>query len=159
MRSPSIPSIYSFSIDGEPLDGVDSFKYLGSYISIDSRFVAKVEDSLNQATRSYGRLRERVFQNDNLNLSTKVKVYEAKGFSVLLNGSEASTLYTRQMKTLDMWHIRGLKSIIGIPWRDNLTGNETLRRTSSVSLENIISRGQLRWLGHVKRMEDIRLAM
>ena len=155
--SPSSPSNYSFSIDSEPLGLVDNFKYLGSYISSDCRLDDEVENRVSQASRAYGRLRERVFRNHNLSLSTKVKVYEAICLSVLLYGSEAWTLYARQMKTLEMWHMRCLRSVMGVTWRDMVTNSEILRRTNSVSLESNISKRQLRWLGHVIRMEDSRL--
>ena len=58
--SPSSPSKYSFSIDGEPLDVLDSFKYLGSYISNDCRLDDEAEKRVNQPSRAYGRLRELV---------------------------------------------------------------------------------------------------
>ena len=46
---------------------------------------------------------------------------------------------------------------MSVTWRDKITNSEILRRTGSVSLECNISRRQLRWLGHVTRMEDSRL--
>ena len=112
---------------------------------------------MSQASRAFGRLCERVFQNHNLSLPTKVKVYEAICLSVLLNGSGAWTLYARHIRTLEWWHMRCLKTILGVTWRDKITHSESLRRTNSSSMESIISKRQLRWLGHVIRMEDDRL--
>ena len=46
---------------------------------------------------------------------------------------------------------------MGVTWIETVTNSDILRRTSLVSLESIISRRQLRWLGHVIRMEDSRV--
>ena len=155
--SSRIPSSFTFSIEEQPLSVVPSFKYLGSYLSNDCKLDVEVENRVSQASRAFGRLRERVFQNHNLSLPTKVKVYEAICLSVLLYGSEAWTLYARHVRTLEMWHMRCLRSILGITWRDKITHSEILRRTNSASMESITSKRQLRWLGHVIRMEDHRL--
>ena len=155
--SPSNESSFSFLIDGESLNVVPSFKYLGSYLSNDFKLDKEVENRMSQASKAFARLRERVFVNHNLSLSTKVKVYEAICLFVLLYGSEAWTLYARHVKVFEMWHIRCLRSILGITWRDRIIHSEILRRTDSVSLESNISKRQLRWLGHVIRMEDNRL--
>ena len=75
--SSHIPSNFTFSIDEQPLNVVPSFKYLGSYLANDCRLDFEVEKRVSQASRVFGRLRERISQNHNLSLSTKVKVYEA----------------------------------------------------------------------------------
>ena len=61
------------------------------------------------------------------------------------------------MKALEAWHIRSLRVILGITWRDKVTHEEIYRRTGCTSLETHLNRRQLRWLGHVIRMEDARL--
>ena len=150
-------SSYQFSVNGEPLKVANNFKYLGSYLSNDCKLDTEVENRVSQASRAFGRLRDRVFQNHNLSLNTKVKVYEAICLSVLLYGSEAWTLYARHMKNLEMWHVRCLRAILGITWRDKVTHSDILRKTHSVSMENNIAKRQLGWLGHVIRMDNDRL--
>ena len=53
--------------------------------------------------------------------------------------------------------MRCLKRILGVTRRYKVTHSEILQRTNSASVESIISKRQLRWLGHVIRMEDDRL--
>ena len=53
--------------------------------------------------------------------------------------------------------MRSLRRILGISWLHRVPNTEVLHRTSSVSIENILNRSHLRWLGHVIRMNDTRL--
>ena len=148
---------YSFSVNGQTLKVAGNFKYLGSYLSNDCKLDFEVENRVSQASGAFGRLRDRVFHNHNLSLKTKVKVYEAVCLSVLLYGSEGWTLYARHTKILEMWHIRCLRVILGVTWRDKITHSDILKRTQSLSMENTIAKRQLRWLGHVIRMNNERL--
>ena len=84
-------------------------------------------------------------------------VYNAVVLSSLLYGSETWTLYHHQTRILESFHMRSLRGILGVSWVQKLTNKEVLHRTSSVSIENILNRSHLRWLGHVIRMSDTRL--
>ena len=144
-------------IDGSLLKDVSSFKYLGAWITNDCKLDTEVNNRICKAARSFGRLQDRVFKNHQLRLKTKMKVYSAVCLSTLLYGSEAWTLYARHTKALEAWHIKSLRSILGITWRDRITHVEIFRRTDSSSLETNLCRRQLRWLGHLIRMDDSRL--
>ena len=58
---------------------------------------------------------------------------------------------------LEAFHIRCLQQIMGITWRDKVPHSDILKKTHCVSLETILKRNQLRWIGHVIRMTDDRL--
>ena len=146
------------SIDGEPLKEVLSYEYFGSHISANCSLDDEISHRLGQANGAYGRLRTRVFENHDLTLSTKIMVYHAVVISALLYGSEAWTLYQRQVKLLEQFHMKSLRKLLGVTWRDRVSNLEVLRRTSCVPLESILHRNKLRWVGHVIRsMDNIRL--
>ena len=69
----------------------------------------------------------------------------------LLYGCETWTCYRRHLKKLDQFHLRRL---LGISWEDRVTNQEVLRRSSMPGVEVLIMKAQLRWTGHVMRMED-----
>ena len=48
-------------------------------------------------------------------------------------------------------------SIQGIRWQDHITNLEVLDQTKSTSIEATIVKAQLRWVGHVIRMEECRM--
>ena len=147
----------TLSIEGSVLKKVDCFRYLGSNISSSCRLDDEINFRICKATSAFGRLNPMVFQNKNLKLKTKISVYNAVVISALLYGSEAWTLYRRQVKDLDKFHMNSLRRIIGITWRDKVPHTEVLRRTGCTSLETILNRNLLRWLGHVVRMDEDRL--
>ena len=53
--------------------------------------------------------------------------------------------------------MRALRSILGISWLDHVTNLEVLERANSTSIESMLIKAQLRWVGHVIRMEEFRL--
>ena len=53
--------------------------------------------------------------------------------------------------------MRRLRSILGIWWRDKVTNLEVLDRAKSTSIEAMILKAQLRWTGHVIRMDSDRI--
>ena len=62
-----------------------------------------------------------------------------------------------ESRLLEAWHIKILRFIFGVTWRDKLTYEEICRRIGSVSHESQFGRRQLRWTGHLIRMDDNRL--
>ncbi|CAE1314775.1 unnamed protein product [Acanthosepion pharaonis] len=75
----------------------------------------------------------------------------------LLYGYECWTLYRRQIKLLEIFHIRCLQRILRITWKDKIPHTEVLQRAEVVNIEAIIRQRLLRWVGHV-RMSGSRLA-
>ena len=145
------------ALNGASLKEVNSLKYLGSHLSASCQMDDELHYRIGQASGAFGRLRSRVFNNHGLSLKTKVLVYHAVCISALLYGSESWTLYRRQIKMLEAFHIRCLQQIMGITWKDKVPHSDILKRTHCMSLECILKRNQLRWIGHVVRMSDGRL--
>ena len=52
---------------------------------------------------------------------------------------------------------RCLRSVLGIKWQDHVSNEEVFERASLPSIESILLQVQLRWAGHVTRMEDVRI--
>ena len=84
-------------------------------------------------------------------------VYNACIISTLLYGSESWTTYTRQEKRLNSFHMRCLRRILGITWQDKITNNKVLAKAGLPSMFTLLRQRRLRWLGHVRRMEDGRI--
>ena len=86
----------------------------------------------------------------------KIQVYTDVVIPTLLYGAETRFLYRKQIRLLERFHQRCLRSILGIKWLDYVSNVEVFKRASLPSLESILLQAQLRWAGHVSRMEDIR---
>ena len=134
-----------------------NFTYLGSIISSDCTIDKEIINRIGMASTSFGQLREKVYFNHDLSIQTKMSVYNAIVLAILLYGCETWTVYSRQLKQLDKFHMSCLRQILRITWQDRVTNNEVLSRCGGLSLETVIASRTLRWAGHLSRMEETRL--
>ena len=152
-RNPSI------SIDDYTLKVVEDFRYLGSTISNNLSLDTELNTRIGKAATytAMARLAKRVWDNSLLTTNTKMKVYQACVLSILLYGSETWTLYSRQEHRLNVFHLRGLRRILGITWQDRVSNTKVLAQARIPSMFALLSKRRLRWLGHVSRMQDGRI--
>ena len=101
------------SIGSHTVGYVDSFVYLGSLLSSDTRVSADIDRRLASASRAFGAL-QCVFRDGNLSVRTKRLVYSACVMSTLLYGAECWATLRRDENHLDAFHHRCLRSILGI---------------------------------------------
>ena len=144
-------------VDGNKLNSVLEFTYLGSTISSDGCIDDEIQRGMAKASASFGRLRQRLWNNHHVSMRDKGMIYRAIVLSTLLCGAEAWTVYKRQVKKLHALMMRHLRSIMRIAWMDKVTNNEILERTGLPSMEDLLIRKNLRWTGHLMRMSPNRL--
>ena len=126
-------------------------------ISSDAKIDKEIDKTLAKANSSFGRLYKRVWDNKSLKNQTKIRVYRAVVLSTLLYGSESWVTYRSHIRLLERFHHRCLRTILNIHWSDFITNVEVLEQAEVSSIEAMILKCQLRWAGHVSRMEDHRL--
>ena len=141
-------------VDGNKLNSLPEFTYLGSTISSDGRIGAEIQRRMAKASASFGRLRQRLWNNHHVSTRVKGKIYRAIVLSTLLYGAEAWTVYRRQVKNLHAFMMRHLRSIMRLTWKDKVTNKETLGR---IGLPSILIKKNLLWTGHIMRMSLDRL--
>ena len=112
---------------------------------------------IQKASQAFGRLRIKVLQHKSISLSTKLKVYNTIVLPSLLYGCETWTLYRRHLRKLEQFHARSLHPIMQICWQDRASNQEVLQRASTTSIETMVLKAQLRWTGHVIRMDESRI--
>ena len=139
------------------LKTVDSFKYLGSTISNDGSLDREIALRIQKASAALGRLKKKVLQRNGIKTRTKLKLYRAIVLTSLLYGAECWTTYRRHVKQLESFHQRALRNLIGVKWQDRVSNSEVLLRTGSASIEATLIKAQMRWSGHVIRMDSTRL--
>ncbi|KAJ4932667.1 hypothetical protein JOQ06_011084 [Pogonophryne albipinna] len=116
------------------LETVDQFTYLGSTISSDLSLVKEIQTRIGKAATCFSRLRARAWSNKYLTERTKTRIYQCCVVSVLLYGSEAWSTYAQHERELNAFHMRCLRNILGITWRDKVTNEALLARTGSKSI-------------------------
>ena len=155
---PGIPKPQpTIKIDGQALNNVEAFTYLGSRLSSDGNLDCEIAARLSKASSSFGRLWTRVWRERGISAQTKTAVYRAVVLTSLLYGCETWTWYRRHIKRIDQFHLRCLRRILNINWEDRVTNQEVLRRAQLPGIEAMIIQAQLRWTGHVMRQDDSRL--
>ena len=106
---------------------------------------------------SLGRFRERLWNNHNVSIRVKLKIYRAIILSTLLYGAETWTVYRRHVMKLHAFMMRHLRSIMKIRWQDKVTNIKVLKRGGLPSMEDLLIRKNLRWTGHILMMPTDRL--
>jgi len=148
------PDLY---IHGEPVKSVSSFTYLGSVVSSDNSIDLEITRRVQSAASAFGALETRVWSQRGIKLATKCKLYRVFVLPCLLYSAETYTLYRRHTKKLTTIQLRHLRNIMGISWQDRISNGEVLQKANMQSVEAILTKTQLRWAGHVVRMEEDRL--
>ncbi|KAK3526521.1 hypothetical protein QTP70_030682 [Hemibagrus guttatus] len=144
-------------VDGNILNSVPEFTYLGSTVTKDGQIDAEIQRRMAKASASFGRLHQRLWNNHHVSMKVKGKIYRAVIISTLLYGAESWTVYRRHVKKLHAFMMRHLRSILKITWIDKMTNKEILDRTGLPSMEDLLIRKNLRWTGHLMRMPQDRL--
>ncbi|KAI8513321.1 hypothetical protein Bbelb_099600 [Branchiostoma belcheri] len=152
-----VPRPPAITLDTEVLEVTDHFTYLGSTVTQNLSLDKELDRRIAKAAGVMTKLAKRVWDNNLLTLNTKLQVYRACVLSTLLYGSETWTTYARQENRLESFHLRCLRRILGISWRDRVPNTTVLERSGSLSLHLLLCQRRLRWLGHVYRMEDGRI--
>ena len=147
----------TITVNKEKLPAADNFTYLGSTLSRSANIDAEVNNRIAKASAAFGRLRCKVWERDGITLDTKLKVYRAIVMPTLLYGCETWTVYQRHARTLNRFHLNCLRKILRIRWQDKIPDTDVLSRSNMMSIHTILMKYQLRWSGHVIRMEDSRI--
>nr|VZI46091.1 unnamed protein product [Spirometra erinaceieuropaei] len=145
------------SVNGTQLQVVENFPYLGSTLSRNTKIDDEVANRISKASQAFGRLQSTVWNRHGLQQSTKQKMYKAVILPTLLYGAETWTVYTRQARRLNHFHLSCLRRILRLNWQDRIPDTEVLERTGILSIYFMLRQMQLRWSGHLVRMDDERL--
>src|SRR5437867_543084 len=136
---------------GEELEVVDKFCYLGDVIG---KGGGAEEASRARVRCAWGKFRDlrMLLTVRGASLRLKGKIYRASVQRVLVYGSE-----TWRTKAVDMQRLVRTENCM-VMWMSGVTlknrrKSEDLRRGLGIeSVDRVVSRGRLRWFGHVERM-------
>ena len=144
-------------INGESLEEVDCFKYLGSQVAADGGCERDVVHRMNEGYRAWGALKS-VLSNRGLGIKAKKCLYEVVIGPTALYGAEA--WFTRSAeRRKNVLEMKCLRSLVGVPRMDRVR-NEEVRWRAGIERE-LASRADqrvLRWFWSVERMDEYRMA-
>ena len=86
-------------MNGQQLEEVMAFKYLGATLTKDGRSTAEIKTRLAIATASMAKL-NKIWSSKDVSFSTKIKLYKTLVLSTLLYGCESWTLTADSTKRI-----------------------------------------------------------
>ena len=134
-------------VNGKPLEEVNDFKYLGSYIASTSRDIYVRKGLAWKALQSLD-----AFWKSDMSRKIKTKIFRTAVEPVLLYGAETWTLKKADSRALDGVYTRMLRRVFNISWKSH-TPNSVLYGNIPPVTDTIKSR-RLRFAGHVHRLQD-----
>ena len=145
-------------LNGEPLEEVDCFKYVGSQVAADGGCERDVVHRMNEGYRAFGALKS-VLSNRGLGIKAKKCLYEGVIVPTALYGAEAWGMRSAERRKLNVLQMKCLRSLVGVSRLDRVR-NEEVRRRAGQEREFASRADQrvLRWFGHVERMDEYRMA-
>ena len=140
---------------------MDCFCYLGSFLTRECNDNVDVDARINLASRAFGKLRKCLFASTSISYKAKKFVYECLILAILLYGAEHWCLTESLFRKLRVFHARCVRAMCRVNRLHTrvyrIRTSDLLNRLSLQSIDSYVNRRQLRWLGHVARMEPQRL--
>ena len=117
------------NVDDTILNRVQEFTYLLNNSS-KKRTDAEIQNMMSKPTIYFGRLRERLWNNHNVSIRVKVKIYLAIILSTLMYGAKTWTVYRRHVKKLHAFMKKHVRSIMKIKWQDKVTNIKDIKHAT-----------------------------
>ena len=128
--------------------------YLGSTITSKLSLERELDRRIGMSASAFSRFGTHVWNNPRLSIMDKVTVHNACVVSTLLYGSEWWTTLTAQEHRLNIFYMRSLQKLLGISWMSRTSNTVVLSRCGLTNMFTMLRQHRLRWLGHVRRMND-----
>ena len=136
---------------------VTEFPYLGDMVARDGSDGCAVDTRISKAGKAFGALRKCVFSTSSVKLEAKRAVYESIILSILLYGAEGWSLTEHHRQQLRVFHAQCLRVMCRVTrkhvWDHHISTQELGQRLGIETIDTYITRRQLRWGGHVRRMD------
>jgi hypothetical protein len=141
----------SMVVDGEEVDQVDTFNFLGSFIVKDGGSSAEIKRRLAMAKTSASTL-SNIWKDKEITRATKIRVMKALVFPVALYGCETWAVGKADRRAISAFEMWCWRKLLGISWRDHIT-NEHVKSVigDQQQLTTRIDQFKLQYFGHVCR--------
>ena len=144
---PSSP-ITSWQIDGEKLETVTDFIFLGSKITLDSDCNQEIKRLLLLGRKAMTNL-DSILKSRDI-LSTNVHPVKAMVFPVVMYGCECWTVKKAECRRIDAFELRCWRRLLRIPWTARRSNQSILKKISpEYSFEGLMLKLKFQYFGHL----------
>ena len=145
-------------VNGQKLETVSSFKYLGSVIA-DEGFKPEILSRIAKTTAALTRLKP-VWIDKSISLSFKIRLMRSLVASIFLYACESWTLTAELRRRIQAMEMRCYRNLLHISYRDHDTNKEVRAKIQQPiglheDLLTIAKRRKLQWYGHVSRFSGL----
>ena len=145
-------------VNGQKLETVSRFKYLGSTIT-DEGSKPELTARIAQTTAALTRLKP-IWSDKNITLQSKVRLMRSLVISIFLYACETWTLTADLQRRISAMEMRCYRKIMRISYKDHITNEEVRNRIIQAigphdDLLTIVKRRKLNWYGHISRSKGL----
>ena len=141
--------ITSRQIDGETVETVADFIFLGSKITADGDCSHEIKRHLLLGRKVMTNL-DSILKSRVISLSTKVRLVKAMVFPVVMYGCESWTLRKAEQQRIDAFELWCWRRLLRVPWTARRSNQSILKEISpGCSLEGLMLRLKLQYFGHL----------
>ena len=146
--------ITSWEIDGDTVETVSGFIFLGSKITADSDCSHEIKRRLLLGRKVLTNL-DSILKSRDINLPTKVRLVKAMVFPVVMYGCESWTVKKAEHWKIDAFEVWCWRRLLRVPWTARRSNQSILKEISpGCSLEGLMLKLKLQYFGHLMRRVD-----
>ena len=139
----------SWQIDGEKVETVADFIFLGSKISVDIDCSHNIQRHILLGRKGMTNL-DSVLKSQVITLTTKVRLVKAMVFPVVMYGCESWTIKTAEHRRIDAFELWCWRRLLRVPWTARRSNQSILKEIScGCSLEGLMLKLKLQYFGHL----------
>ena len=141
--------ITSWEIDGEIVETVPDFTFLGSKITADGHCSHEIKRHLLLGSKAMTNL-DSILKNRDITLPTKVRLVKAMVFPGVMYGCESWTIKKAEHRRIDAFELWCWRRLLRAPWTVRGSNQSILKEISpEYSLEGLILKLKLQYFGHL----------
>ena len=141
--------ITSWEIDGETVETVSDFIFLGSKITADGDCSRELKRRLLLGRNIMTNLDSK-FKSRDINLPTKVHLVKAMVFPVVMYGCESWTMKKAECLRIDAFELWCWRRLLRVPWTARRSNQSIFKEISpEYSLEGLMLKLKLQYFGHL----------
>ena len=146
--------IISWQIDGERVETVSDFIFLGSKITSDGNCSHEIKRRLLLGRKVMSNL-DSIFKSRDITLPTKVHLVKAMVFPVVTYGCESWTKKKAERQRIDAFALWCWRRLLRVPWTARRSNQSILKEISpECSLEGLMLKLKLQYFGHLMQRAD-----
>ena len=146
--------ITSWEIDGETVETVADFIFLGSKITADGDCSHEIKRHLLLGKKVMTNL-DSILNSRGITLPTKVCLVKAIVFPVVMYGCESWTIKKAERRRIDASELWCWRRLLRVPWTARRSNQSILKEISpGCSLEGLMLKLKLQYFGHLMRRAD-----